>query len=119
GAFVLWATRRGGESLVDLRLLRVPSVRTATTALTFAGAVLFAGNFLLPLFFQSLRGYSPLDAALLLIPQGVGTLLIRLVVGRLADDHGGQRTRGAAVPVRSRTTAPVGNQTDTPAGRRR
>ena len=106
GAFVLWATRRGGESLVDLRLLRVPSVRTATTALTFAGAVLFAGNFLLPLFFQSLRGYSPLDAALLLIPQGVGTLLIRLVVGRLADRFGARTVAVAGALVMAAATVP-------------
>src|SRR5699024_4966052 len=94
------------KSLVDLRLLRVPSVRTATTALTFAGGVLFAGNFLLPLFFQSLRGYSPLDAALLLIPQGVGTLLVRLVVGRLTDRFGARTVAVAGALVMAAATVP-------------
>ena len=87
-AFIIWATRRAGAALVDVRLLTVRSVRISSIALTFVGTALFAGNFLLPLYFQALRGYSVLDAALLLIPQGVGTLLARLVVGRLVATFG-------------------------------
>ncbi|WP_022918219.1 MDR family MFS transporter [Ruania albidiflava] len=106
GVFVLRAACRREASLVDLRLLRVPSVRTATVALTFAGGVLFAGNFLLPLFFQSLRGYSPLGAALLLIPQGVGTLLVRLVVGRLTDRFGARTMAVTGALVMAGATVP-------------
>ena len=86
--FVAWAARRGGAALVDVGLLAVRSVRTSSLALTLFGATLFAGNFLLPLYFQSLREFSALDAALLLIPQGVGTLLSRVFVGRLVDRFG-------------------------------
>jgi EmrB/QacA subfamily drug resistance transporter len=86
--FIIWATRCAGAALVDVRLLAVRSVRVSSIALTFVGAALFAGNFLLPLYLQALRGYSVLDAALLLIPQGVGTLLARFVVGRLVARFG-------------------------------
>ncbi len=106
GAFVLWALHRGGRALVDLRLAGVRSLRTASTALTFAGGVLFAGNFLLPLFFQSLLGYSVLDAALLLIPQGVGTLLSRMVVGRLTDRLGARTVAVAGAITMAVATVP-------------
>ncbi|MDQ1307170.1 MAG: hypothetical protein QG671_3002 [Actinomycetota bacterium] len=86
--FIIWATRRAGAALVDVRLLAVRSVRVSSVALTFVGAALYAGNFLLPLYFQALRGYSVLDTALFLIPQGVGTLLARFVVGRLVAKFG-------------------------------
>lgn len=86
--FIVWATRLAGTALVDVRLLAVRSVRVSSIALTFVGTALFAGNLLLPLYFQALRGYSVLDAALLLIPQGVGTLLARSVVGRLVSRFG-------------------------------
>ena len=86
--FAIWAIRRGGSALVDVRLLAVRSVRASSITLTFLGAALFAGTFLLPLYFQTLRGYGPLEAALLLIPQGVGALIARFVAGRLVDAFG-------------------------------
>lgn len=87
-AFIAWAIRRTGPALVDVHLLAVRSVRASSITLTFLGAALFAGTFLLPLYFQALHGYSVLDAALILIPQGVGSLLARFVAGRLVDKFG-------------------------------
>jgi EmrB/QacA subfamily drug resistance transporter len=86
--FVRWAIRRPGFALVDVRLLAVRSVRASSVTLIFLGVTLFAGTFLLPLYFQTLRGDSALDAALLLIPQGVGSLLARVVVGKLVEGFG-------------------------------
>lgn len=86
--FVAWAMYRRGSALVDIRLLGVNSVRVSSIALVLIGGTLFASNFLLPLYLQSLRGYSVLNAALLLIPQGVGTLVARFVVGRLVEHFG-------------------------------
>jgi len=86
--FVVWAARRAGAALVDVRLLAVRSVRVSSITLTFLGASLFASTFLLPLYLQTLRGYSVLGAALLLVPQGVGSLLARFVAGRLVERFG-------------------------------
>lgn len=86
--FIGWALRRPGAALVDVRLLEHRSVRVSSIALTFFGAALFAGTFLLPLYLQIVRGYGVLDAALLLIPQGVGSLLARAVVGTLVERFG-------------------------------
>ena len=64
--------------------------RQRLRALFAAGAAIYAGMFLLPLYYQQLRGESVLHAGLLLIPQGVGALASRFVVGKLVD-----RLRGA------------------------
>jgi len=104
--FVVWATRRAGAALVDVRLLAVRSVRVSSIALTFVGASLFAGSFLLPLYLQTLLGYSALDAALLLIPQGVGALVARFVVGRLVDRFGSRLVAVVACLVIAAATAP-------------
>ena len=113
--FVIWAIRRAGAALVDVRLLAVRSVRVSSITLTFIGATLFAGSFLLPLFYQTFLGYSPLDAALLLIPQGVGTLLARVVVGRLVDGFGPRLVAVVGCLVAAVATVPFalgGNGTD-------
>lgn len=88
-AFVPWTLGRR-DPLVDLRLLGVRSLRASTVAMAFSGANLYAATFLLPLALQADRGVSVLEAALLLIPQGVGSLLARAGAGRLVA-RGGPR----------------------------
>lgn len=87
-AFVAWARQRSGAALIDVRLLAVRSVRASSITLTFLGAALFAGTFLLPLYFQTARSYTVLDAAFVLIAQGVGSLLARFIAGMLVDRFG-------------------------------
>lgn len=104
--FVLWTVRREGSALVDVRLLAVRSVRASTITLAFLGAALFAGTFLLPLFFQTLHGYSVLDAALLLVPQGVGTLLARFAAGTLVERFGARTVAVAGFLTVAAATVP-------------
>ena len=89
GAFIAWASRPGDwHPIVDVRMLRLRSLGTASAVLFTAGAATYAGMFLLPLYFQQLRGESVLHAGLLLIPQGVGSLAARFVVGQLVGRLG-------------------------------
>ncbi|HEU5027929.1 MAG TPA: MFS transporter [Spirillospora sp.] len=90
-AFIARASRPrpgGREPIVDVRLLRVRSLGSASAVLFTAGAAMYAGMFLLPLYYQQLRGDSVLDAGLLMIPQGVGALAARFAVGALVDRFG-------------------------------
>jgi MFS family permease len=89
GAFVAWALRPAERSpIVDIRLLRLRSLGSSSAVLFTAGAVMYAGMFLLPLYYQQLRGESVLDAGLLMIPQGIGALASRFVVGGLVERFG-------------------------------
>ncbi|MEU4241756.1 MDR family MFS transporter [Actinoplanes sp. NPDC026619] len=87
-AFVLWALRRRGDALVDLEILRSRPTWAATALMFLSGASLYGAMLLLPLYFQELRGMSALDAGLLLLPQGVGSLLSRTVAVRLQERLG-------------------------------
>jgi EmrB/QacA subfamily drug resistance transporter len=84
-AFVLWARRRGGAALVDLGVLRSRPTWAATASLFLSGAALYGAMLLLPLYWQELRGHDALGAGLLLVPQGVGSLLSRTVANRLLE----------------------------------
>ena len=89
GVFLAWALRAGErEPIVDVRLLGTWSLGIASAVMFTAGAAMYAGMFLLPLYFQQLHGQGVLEAGLLMIPQGVGALVARLVIGRLVDRHG-------------------------------
>jgi len=76
------------EPVIDLRLFRVPSFTGAASLMFLFGLSLYGAMLLLPLYYQQLRGTSALAAGLLLAPQGVGSLLPRLVIGRLTDRFG-------------------------------
>jgi EmrB/QacA subfamily drug resistance transporter len=86
--YVVHALAGSGEPLVDLRLLRTRAFAGATSTLLLAGLSLYGGMLLLPLYFQQARHDSALAAGLLMIPQGVGSLLPRTLAGRLTDRIG-------------------------------
>ena len=49
---------------------------------------LFAALFLLPLYYQGARGLSPLEAGLMMVPQGIGAAIMMPFAGRLTDRVG-------------------------------
>jgi len=85
--FTGYALRRPG-SLVDVRLLGRRPVASASAVLFFSGFSLYGAMLLLPLYYQEVRGYTALTAGIMLVPQGVGTLLSRNLAGRLTDKIG-------------------------------
>jgi EmrB/QacA subfamily drug resistance transporter len=76
------------EPLLDLRLFGSASFTGASALMFVFGLSLYGALLLLPLYYQQVRGSSALVAGLLLVPQGIGTLLPRLAVGRLTDRLG-------------------------------
>ncbi|GGM40105.1 MDR family MFS transporter [Promicromonospora citrea] len=88
-ALFSWRTlRRTEDPLIDLRLLRHGALSSSTVLLLLSGFALYGAMLLVPLYFQQLRGATALEAGLLLIPQGVGTLASRTVAVRLAEKVG-------------------------------
>jgi predicted MFS family arabinose efflux permease len=100
------STGRAGSALIDVRLLRIRSVGASSAVLFLTGACTYAAMFLLPLYWQELRGFDVLDAALLLIPQGVGSLLTRVLAGRLTDRVGGRAVAVAGFVLVALATVP-------------
>ena len=107
GAFTARASRPGDRHpLVDVRLLRSRSLGTASAVLFTAGAAIYAGMFLLPLYYQQLHGEAVLDAGLLLIPQGLGSLAARFTVGKLVARLGARLVTIASFLIAAVTTVP-------------
>ncbi|MFT2753612.1 MDR family MFS transporter [Clavibacter sp. Sh2088] len=85
--FIIHSLRARQSALIDVRIFARRSFGL-TSVITFAsGFSVYAVMFLLPLFYQQIRGESVLSTGLLLIPQGLGTMLffvlLRGLVARL------------------------------------
>ncbi|MFG1909687.1 MDR family MFS transporter [Kribbella sp. NPDC048928] len=83
-AFVL---RRAAEPLIDLALFRTRSFAASTALMFLTGFGLYGAMLLLPLFYQQARGETVTAAGLLLVPQGIGSLIAR-TAGGLTDRYG-------------------------------
>jgi EmrB/QacA subfamily drug resistance transporter len=88
--FVVHAARHAWP-LIDVKLFRHRTMSAASaTAFLFACAM-FGAMFLLPLYYQVVRGESALDAGLLLAPIGLGAAIMMPIAGRLTDETGAGR----------------------------
>ena len=87
-AFALRAWRTPAP-VVDVRLFEDRGFAAAAITVFLVGAALFGSLLLLPLYFQIARGLSPLQAGVLMAPQGLGAALGMNRAGRLTDRIGG------------------------------
>lgn len=112
-AFGIYATRRGGRALVDVRVFAHRAVASASVLLFLSGGALFGAMLLLPLYFQDVRGTGALGAGLLLVPQGIGALLSRSLAGRLTDAIGAKWVTAAGFAITGAATVPFALATGT------
>lgn len=105
--FVLWPRTRDSErTLIDIKLLRHRSVWSSSVASIAMGMTIYSAQFLLPIYWQVLRHESVLNAALLLVPQGVGSLISRVIAGNLSDKYGNRPVAVAGFLLSALTTVP-------------
>ena len=84
-AIVLFVVRElsTDEPVVDLRLLRTPSLAVGCTLGVLMGVGLYGSIYLFPLFSQSLLGWSAWDSGLAILPSSIATAITMGIVGRL------------------------------------
>lgn len=87
---------RRRDPLVDVRMLASRVLGSALLSFLLSILALFAVGFLLPFYFEELRGFDPLRSGLLLTPYSLALAMVAPLSGTLADRVG------------SRWLAPVG-----------
>jgi EmrB/QacA subfamily drug resistance transporter len=84
-AFVVWQARNRREPLVPLHLFRDRNFSLANVGITVMGFAITAMGFPVFLYAQLVRGLSPTQSALLLVPMAVMSIVLAPWVGRLTD----------------------------------
>jgi EmrB/QacA subfamily drug resistance transporter len=87
-SFIVYALRTKNAPVIDLHLFKSRNFSVSAVLLFLSGIVITGAMFLLPLFYQQVRGETVLFTGLLLIPQGAGMLLTRRWLGNLTDRTG-------------------------------
>jgi len=104
-AFVVYALRKS-HPLVEVRLLAKRPVGSASAVLFFSGFSLYGAMLLLPLYYQDVRGTTALAAGVMLVPQGIGSMLSRLVAGSNIDRFGSRILALAGFAIVAAATVP-------------
>ncbi len=80
--------RHQEEPMLDLAIFKVPTMSPTLLAALFQGLASFSVLYLLLMYLQGVRGYTPLHASLLLLPGYVVGGVVGPFGGRLADRFG-------------------------------
>jgi EmrB/QacA subfamily drug resistance transporter len=81
-------TWRSPNPLIDLRTFAHTRAGAAAGVFLLFAISVFGSMLLVPLYYQTVRGATALQAGLLLAPGGFGAMLLMPVAGRLTDRHG-------------------------------
>jgi EmrB/QacA subfamily drug resistance transporter len=105
GGFVIYA-RRKSQPLVEIRLLAKRQVASSSAVLFFSGFSLYGAMLLMPLYYQDVRGATALAAGVMLVPQGVGSVLSRIAAGSKIDKYGSRRIALIGFAIVAASTVP-------------
>ncbi|MFC4651431.1 MDR family MFS transporter [Lactococcus nasutitermitis] len=79
---------RHDNTVLPLRFFKSKNFTAANVGIFLAGIASNGPMLLLPLFFQNTKGFTAVEAGLMLIPQGLGMLIARPIIGKLIDRIG-------------------------------
>lgn len=85
---LVFVEMRVRDPVIDLRLFKNRLFASANVSLTLSFLALFAVGFMMPFYFEELRGFSTLEAGLLLTPQALSIAIVAPISGSLADRFG-------------------------------
>jgi EmrB/QacA subfamily drug resistance transporter len=94
-----WHSWRAQAPLIDIRTFTHTRAGAAAGTFLLFGIAFFGALLLIPLYYQSVRGASALQAGLLLAPQGIGAMITMPIAGRLTDRFGPNYLPAAGIPL--------------------
>lgn len=87
-AYMIYAAIKKEQAILPLHLFNSKNFSAVMVGLFLAGIATNGPMLLLPLFFQNIKGFTVLNTGLILIPQGIGMLIARPLIGKLTDKLG-------------------------------
>jgi EmrB/QacA subfamily drug resistance transporter len=97
--FFAHSWRRGGRALIDIKTFTHTRAGAAAGVFLLFAIAFFGALLLMPLYFQTVRGASALEAGLLLAPQGIGAMITMPLAGKLTDRYGPNRWPACGIPL--------------------
>ncbi|MBT1073077.1 DHA2 family efflux MFS transporter permease subunit [Pelotalea chapellei] len=88
---LIWIELTHSHPIINLRLFKNVSFSAGNFIMFVVGFCLYSSIMLIPLFLQTLMGYSATDAGMVLAPGGVATLITMPIVGAMLQKYDGRK----------------------------
>lgn len=92
------------EPLLEFRIYKYPMFALASAISIVLSAAMFSGMILTPLYVQTIRGFSPLDSGLLMLPGALVMAVMSPITGRLFDAFGAKWLAISGLSISAITT---------------
>ncbi len=79
------------DPLLDLRVLKVFPFTLSVLISSVMNIALYGGTYIMPLFLQNLRGYTPMQTGMLMFPSAAVTGIMMPISGKLSDRFGAKK----------------------------
>lgn len=76
------------EPMLEFRIFKYPMFTLSSAISIVLSMAMFSAMLLIPIYIQTIRGFSPLDAGLLMLPGAIVMGIMSPVTGRLFDKYG-------------------------------
>lgn len=86
--YLVYDRIRKNQAVLPMNLFRQKTFLASSIGLFLANIAIMGPMIILPLFFINIHDFTPIQASLALIPQGVGMLVTRPLIGKLIDRVG-------------------------------
>ncbi|MCM3121547.1 MULTISPECIES: DHA2 family efflux MFS transporter permease subunit [unclassified Mesobacillus] len=81
---------RQDNPMLNFRIYKYPMFALSSAISMIVTMAMFSGMLLLPIYVQTIRGISPMDAGLMLLPGAIIMAIMSPITGRLFDKFGGR-----------------------------
>lgn len=88
---LIWVELTHTHPIINLRLFKNLSFSAGNLIMFVVGFCLYSSIMLIPLFLQTLMGYSATDAGMVMAPGGVATLLTMPIIGAMLQKRDGRK----------------------------
>ena len=88
GAVFLWQESRASEPILPLRLFAKPTFTLGNAATFLLGFAMFGSIIFVPLYLQIVKGATPTESGLLMLPMMVGVIFTSIISGRVISKVG-------------------------------
>ncbi|CAH0345426.1 DHA2 family efflux MFS transporter permease subunit [Bacillus sp. CECT 9360] len=97
------------EPLLNFRIFKYPMFSLSSAITMVVNMALFSGMLLIPIYVQTIRGISPMDAGLMMLPGALLMAVMSPITGRLFDKFGGRTLAVTGLIITTVTTYSFSN----------